>query len=612
MEIILRDYQQRVVDDVRAAVKSGKKRILVSMPTGAGKSATLLHMALAAKERGNRTAVMVERITLATQWYEAAQAVGLDFGVIQGDRTFRGLDGNIYSQQTSEARSEQVSAWPEERLVVVDEIHQQRKMVTEYLRSAERDRAAQIVVGLTATPMVEGLGDTFDHLVQGPTTTELTEQGWLIPFEVWSGVAQMDMESHKPTNTGEWAGRDIDEETASIVGDIVREWARVARESFDSVPKTICFSSTVASGKKLVDEFNSLGMGEIAAQVSYKDTRDDRDEVMRRLRAAGEPDELYAIVNVSVLGRGWDYPEAAVLIDASPYRKAFASYAQMIGRVLRPRNKRAEPDEKALVMDFCGNFGRFFPQWHDFAAHGVRELLPDPEPDEKSTAWECPDCETLTVLADGRTCRGCGLHLEDETTGDEPVRHVRVWLCEKCGEPNRQSSIACVSCGARRRDAGGGGDDVRSGWECPVCSGLNPHGEYRCGHRDSFGKLCGGEKPEKVQRVKGRLERFDGGDPVGVMDKSANLNDRKHWRYVWCHICELATRHYLTKQKSVTPKLVAKAEAFARARFQAMIGSWSPYPFHSAREPRVDPRIEGVWKRLQAEYAAQAKRGWRG
>ena len=607
--ITLRPYQQQILADTRAAIAAGHKRILISSPTGSGKTTVGLAMMRGAAERGHFSAVMVERIVLADQWCSAALEAGLDAGIIQAERGERGAQATIYSQQTTESRSERLSAWPEQRLVVVDEAHVQRSAITEWIRSPDRAEKApnQVIIGMTATPHPAGLGDTYTALVQGPTTRALTDDGWLVPLEVWQAKARMDMDRHKVQATGEWAGKDIDDETALIVGDVAGEWLRVAQDHFTDPPKTLVFSSTVASGKKLCDAFNGLGLGEIAVQISYKDSRDARESALRRFRGqqrAGEGGEVYLLINVSVVGRGFDVPDASVLIDASPYRSSFASYAQMIGRVLRPAAKRAADGERAIVFDHCGNFQRFYPAWCRFVRDGVTELRPDPPPEESRMAWPCPECDALNWLRDGRTCRKCGAALQDETDRENPVPKIRAWRCGKCGAPNRPGAVACVDCGARRKEEGDGVDQART-WACPECGTENPHHEYRCGARDDDGRQCEGEKPEHAQEVEGELERFDvPSDPEGC-DTSIDMQARGGRRYAWAHLSELALRHYLKRQKSVTARLWGKAQSLARVRFQRLYGYYPDWPLCSVREPVVDPRLEGWWEQVQAEYAAQ-------
>ena len=631
----LRGYQQDIVDRLRASIASGKRRPLVSLPTGAGKTRLALAVAAAAAAKGNPTGVMVERNVLADQWALEARRWGFDTGIVQAGRTWRGRHLTVYSQQTVEKRSGSArDTWPDEPVVFVDEAHIQRDRVSEWVRAgAGRSGAAEqsagrpdgpagIVIGLTATPMAKGLADTWDDLIAGPTTQRLTEEGHLVPLQVFMGRAKVDMRGAKVNRaTGEWTGQAVDDRMSAIVGSVADEWMRVAEERFDSPPKTLCFSATVASGAKLVKAFNGLGCGEIAAQISYADKPRDRADILRRYGLAeGEPGKLYVLVNVSVVGRGFDVPDAGVLIDASPYRASIQSYAQMIGRVLRPANGAAVGGESAMVFDHTGNYARFLPQWRQFFKDGVRELLAADDEDEEEkrrrvVLWQCPgvveyeqevcggvemrqeDCREWLPDAEA-TCRRCGFDRETADGGgpDRSLLTCSGWLCSKCETGNPDEFNACRKCGKEAKKPSKTSDTVQ-GWQCG-CGAINALTSFECAD-------CGEEKPERYEVVAGTLEPFVEEEPVGV---DVTIDAREDRKYSWAHLCELALRHYLNKQRTQTPALEQKALTFAQARFMALFGIWPGWPLHTAREPEVDPRIEGWWLQKQAEYGSQFRR----
>ena len=613
----LRGYQQDIVDRLRASIASGKRRPLVSLPTGAGKTRLALAVAAAAAAKGNPTGVMVERNVLADQWALEARRWGFDTGIVQAGRTWRGKHLTVYSQQTVEKRSGSArDTWPDEPVVFVDEAHIQRDRVSEWVRAgAGRSGAAGqaagrpdgptgIVIGLTATPMAKGLADTWDDLIAGPTTQRLTEQGHLVPLQVFMGRAKVDMRGAKVNRaTGEWTGQAVDDRMSAIVGSVADEWMRVAEERFDSPPKTLCFSATVASGAKLVKAFNGLGCGEIAAQISYADKPRDRADILRRYGLAeGEPGKLYVLVNVSVVGRGFDVPDAGVLIDASPYRASIQSYAQMIGRVLRPANGAAVGGESAMVFDHTGNYARFLPQWRQFFKDGVKELRAAGDEGEGGVVrweheWQCPDCSSWNAGGDA-ACRWCPYDTASAGAGGgvSPVVRV-VWICPKCDSSNREEEFACRKCRFTRKRPAKGEKDTVAGWQCG-CGAINALTSFECAG-------CGAEKPERYEVVAGTLEPFVEEEPVGV---DTTIDAREDRKYSWAHLCELALRHYLKKQRTQTPALEQKALTFAQARFMALFGIWPGWPLHTAREPEVDPRIEGWWLQKQAEYGSQFRR----
>lgn len=84
----LRPYQLGVVDQTRMALRSGKRRIVVYLPTGGGKTrvATAIVLMALAKSSG-RIIVIANRKQLVKQFADALRDAGLDVGIAQGENT---------------------------------------------------------------------------------------------------------------------------------------------------------------------------------------------------------------------------------------------------------------------------------------------------------------------------------------------------------------------------------------------------------------------------------------------------------------------------------------------------------------------------------------------
>jgi len=73
---VLRDYQQAVITQVNEALASGIRRIVLAMPTGAGKTITAAAMIQAQAEQGKRSLFIVDRIELVDQAADHLNRVG--------------------------------------------------------------------------------------------------------------------------------------------------------------------------------------------------------------------------------------------------------------------------------------------------------------------------------------------------------------------------------------------------------------------------------------------------------------------------------------------------------------------------------------------------------
>ena len=65
--IALREHQERGVQQLREGFRAGHRRQVLVMPCGGGKTLTAAQLALSAREKGNITLFIVDRIALADQ-----------------------------------------------------------------------------------------------------------------------------------------------------------------------------------------------------------------------------------------------------------------------------------------------------------------------------------------------------------------------------------------------------------------------------------------------------------------------------------------------------------------------------------------------------------------
>ena len=390
----LRDYQADAIRHLRLMVGRGKRRVILCAPTGAGKTIMALHLMLAAREKGHRVAFVAERLTLVDQCSAVLQKHGIDHGIIQGQNTRRAYANIVVcSSQTIEARG-----MPDDiRLVIVDEAHVKRRKLLEWLRAHDDI----VVVGLTATPMTDGLGETYQGIVTARTTDSLIKSGWLTPVRIFAPVAQADMTGIRGTGPGgEWTGEQAAEGVTPIVGDIISEWDRITRQEFGGPVPTLVFSPTVAVGEQLVEQWEAIGHQ--FGQVSYVDgagpERQARIEAFRKGHLTG-------LISVDALARGFDVPGVRLIISARAFTRSLAAFIQQVGRGMRAAPGKAD----CVLLDHVGNWTRLGPRVRNFWAHGWNTLSAK-DKTSKSKKRErrdrtCPECRRVFQ---GGQCPECG------------------------------------------------------------------------------------------------------------------------------------------------------------------------------------------------------------
>ena len=333
----LRPYQQRAEEDVRELFRRGKRRPLIVMPCGAGKTVTFCSIVRQSVNKGKRVLVLSASKEIIDQTSRKLDAYDVPHGVMMGDhwRRFPELPVQVGSVQTLMRRDV-----PEADLIVIDEAHHARASTYEAIL-AKLPKAR--VIGCTATPWRSdgrGLGELFDSEVVGATTAQLMDQGYLCRYGGYSfEIPDVSRVALKGPDYAPGA-LELAVNQARIVKGVVTEWVKHA-----GGVRTICFAAGIAHSRRIVEEFKAAGVA--AEHLDGTTPKLEREAILARL-AAGT---TRVLSNMSVLTEGWDCPSAQCCILARP-TKSLVLYLQMVGRVLRP--DKASGKDRALIFDHAG------------------------------------------------------------------------------------------------------------------------------------------------------------------------------------------------------------------------------------------------------------------
>ena len=396
MRTVLRDYQSEALETLRDHIRAGRRKAVLSSPTGSGKTVVASALCEAAVGKGSRVIFAVDRIALAEQTSARLNEAGIEHGVIQGANGRRQWAPLIVaSQQTLERRKTGIDDYD---LIIVDECHTQRRAFTDWLRESEA-----VVIGLSATPFSTGLAETYDAVVNTRTTDQLVEDGWLIAPDVLNGTPA-DLSQAKTSSTGEWTGSSVEKACSQIVGDVLIEWETHAEKHFGGVlPPTLVFTPTIAYGESLCKLAQSRGhVWEQVTAYTPEEERSSKIEGFREGRVKG-------LVGCEWHVKGFDVPSAACGISTRAYKTSLASVIQQIGRIMRPD----EGKDRALWLDHVGNFVRFQPEIEVFWSQGCDQLSEEPLKEAAAAKRkeredsECVKCGWV-YPPEVRTCPMCG------------------------------------------------------------------------------------------------------------------------------------------------------------------------------------------------------------
>lgn len=414
----LRPRQQWAVHRLFEAMRAGYKRILLVMPTGAGKRFIAVHLCQRAQEKARKVLFVTNRRLLVKQMFDETARFGVDHGVVMADTDPGNAAAHIQiaSIQTLESwylrpglGAKHGVGLPEADLVIIDEGHQD---VDRYVALLANYPQAFVVI-LTATPVgAEGrsLIPPYDTLIEGCLNSELIGDGLLLPTMVYA-PSEPDIQGVKIVNRQEYnqgqLGRAVKE--CTVFADVFNEWSAFADR------RTVCFVPGVAFGHDLVEQFNRrLGSGQ-AWMISAKTKHDDRERII----GAVENGEAKILVSVDVLREGFDLPVLSCGVDLQP-NSQLRTYWQKLGRIKRA----AEGQSEAVWLDFAGNYWRFphpdeDPEWPqgEETTQDVIERRRKPPGEPKPIM--CVKCSF--VRRGGPKCPQCG-HM---ASGD-PVRRIRM------------------------------------------------------------------------------------------------------------------------------------------------------------------------------------------
>ena len=196
----LRDYQSDAVNAVVTAVRDGKRRQLIVLPTGAGK--TLVAAALSQRTKG-RTLFLCHRDELVRQALEKFRIVwpDADIGVVKGPQNEpdrRIVIASVQSLQTARRRAAVFATPP--TLIIADEAHHAPspswRTVLEAAGVWPNPEPQRLLVGVTATPFRGdkiGLGHVFEETVFRRGIADLIRAGYLANIRAVRVASRVDL-----------------------------------------------------------------------------------------------------------------------------------------------------------------------------------------------------------------------------------------------------------------------------------------------------------------------------------------------------------------------------------------------------------------------------------
>jgi DNA repair protein RadD len=423
--MILRPYQQEVVDAISAALNEGCMSPCVSVPTGGGKSAIISALAQRYVPKGHSVSVLTHVRELIRQLESTCQQFlpASDIGVVAAGL---GRKDGIRPLQICQIQS--VFRKPQligpRKVLIIDEAHLTNHDEGTYKKTIEWMRTqvpSMRLIGLSATPfrastgLIYGEGRLFEKCVARIGMRRLIDEGYLTP--IIGKTADKDFNGDKLHMRG---GDFKPDELSDFMADThkVRNAVRDVLAKTKDRKQVLIFSCGIKHSAMIVDELRQQGA--VAESVDGEMDAAKRDRILADFRAGN----IQYLTNAQILTTGYDDPGIDCIVILRPTRSP-GLLLQMAGRGLRLK----EGKTNCLLLDFGGCLSYFGP------LDTIEENISSKEkgPPGAAPTKVCPDCDTVLHAA-ALLCPTCGKKFErnlkhEEVAAEAPVmsNEPQVW-----------------------------------------------------------------------------------------------------------------------------------------------------------------------------------------
>ena len=339
--LTLRPYQSTLIAQTRAAMQAGARRVLLQSSTGSGKTALAAQLLASVAANGKRAWFCVHRKELLDQSVQTfIESADIHTGIVGAGYPRTPVAPVQVCSVSSLAR--RIGSLQPPDLLVWDECH--------HLPSASWSHIAQqfpsaLHIGLTATPQRldgRGLGAHFDTLLVGPTTAELTAQGYLSPYKFYAPGAVSMAGVHRVAGDYNRKEASAVMEKSTVVGDAVSHYLQHGAGG-----RALVFAWSIEASKSIAESFRLCDVE--AEHVDGETPKAARAEAMRRFRDG----HLRVLCSVDLFSEGVDVPAIDCVFLLRP-TDSLGLYLQQVGRGLRP----APGKQFVRIFDHVNNWTR--------------------------------------------------------------------------------------------------------------------------------------------------------------------------------------------------------------------------------------------------------------
>lgn len=449
----LYDYQKEAVAQVVAAFKE-YKRVLVALPTGAGKTFTFSYLAKRYNQNAKKKVhILVNRTELVEQTYSTLLSIGVNVDKITSSRKKPSPNASVYvgMVETVFRRIQKGIITPDDiGLLIIDECHRGEfdKLLSHY---------NGYILGCTATPCrlkrnkfykcdvcgTENLetccgqecdewtspwsmSQIYDTIVEGVDIEELIKRGKLIQDRNFVFTPK-NFDKLETDSKGEYTENSLTKVYAEHdqIALLYQAYANHAKGK-----KTMIFCSNSKTSASVTEYFKKQGVN-ILSYDSVNNKASERKKIVDRFKQERD----IVLSNVNVFTTGFDVTDVECIIV---YRatKSLSLWLQIVGRGGRKTDVIYK--DSFTVLDFGNNIsehGKWSEarDWTKIFNEGIGKKKG--RKSDIANFWECKECGHFNEQG-ADPCEGCGA--PKKKTIKKPLKAIegKVVALEPYPKPN--------------------------------------------------------------------------------------------------------------------------------------------------------------------------------
>lgn len=386
----LRPYQEESAGLARESFSLGNKRIIVCLPTGAGKTVLFSYLvSLSLRKPCKRVLILTDRKELLKQASSTLNAFGIKCDLLTAGQRIGISERCVVAMVETWTR--RIAKHPELldfSLVIIDECHKGcfRKVLDLLPESA-------YVLGTTATPLSSKkqfpLKDQYQQIINTVDIPDLVQMKFLNPSITYSAKIDrsgLRLEAGEYSDASQMSMYDKRE----VYEGLISKW-----QKYGAGRKTICFNVNVEHSEQVCREFNEAGVSAMHLDGSTPEAK--REQVLADFRDG----KFQVLCNVGIVTTGYDEPTVSCII-INRATTSMPLYLQMCGR-----GSRLSPGKKDfIILDMGENYKYLNGTWD--MPREWKEIFLNPKKANEGLApvKKCPNCEAI-IRASLMQCPYC-------------------------------------------------------------------------------------------------------------------------------------------------------------------------------------------------------------